>query len=66
MSAPVETVEVACPPCLGYGRCPTGEVDWYDGTDRGTHCDHCDGRGTVQVEVEPAEVVEAPAIARAA
>lgn len=58
------TAEVICVPCFGYGRRPSGEVDWHDGTDRGLHCDDCDGRGVVLVELEAADdapAVEAPA-----
>lgn len=47
-----------CPACAGYGRIPSGCVDYQTGDDRGLHCEHCDGRGEAEIDVDVIEAFE--------
>lgn len=56
-----------CPACHGYGRIPSGCADYQTGDDRGLHCEHCDGRGEVEIDaLEAAAEEDAAGTARAA
>lgn len=50
---------IICGGCSGYGRCPTYDLDPVDGTDRGYHCEDCDGRGLVELDACEAAADEA-------
>lgn len=50
LETPVSLRLGVCPCCAGYGRVPSGCVDYQTGDDRGLHCEHCDGRGEVEVD----------------